>query len=405
MKRLTVFGLIILMGWQVLSACTSVIISGKRTASGRPVMMKNRDTGELRNDVRYYQGEKYRFIGICNSPVEGGEVWTGTNETGFSIMNTASYNIKNDNISYDDMDMEGVLMYQALAVCRTVDEFEQFLRNHKKPLLVEANFGVIDAQGGAAYFECNNYEWVRYNVDDEPSGYKVVTNFSFAGRYEERLGWERYLTASATMEDLDRQYRGTTLPIDHAWLLRHFSRSYRHELLGLPEDYTTKSGIAVDQDFIPRRITSCAVIVEGVRPGEDPLHTVMWTLLGYPASAVAVPLMVGTENCLPKEVLPDEGNSAYCRLSLRLKKEHIFTYSLSNGKYYFNIGVIQQGLYDKPAMRVCAEKAESEIDQLFAAIYTDWVDGQISNEQFWAAYREQTPIYWQTYLQHFNPYL
>lgn len=49
-------------------ACTSFIISGKATPSGRPMMFKHRDTDELNNRIAYFQGEKYAFIGLMNAP-------------------------------------------------------------------------------------------------------------------------------------------------------------------------------------------------------------------------------------------------------------------------------------------------------------------------------------------------
>lgn len=49
----------------------------------------------------------------------------GSNETGFSIMNTASYNLKDDDIK--EMDQEGNMMRKALRVCKTVQDFDAFL--------------------------------------------------------------------------------------------------------------------------------------------------------------------------------------------------------------------------------------------------------------------------------------
>ena len=192
------FCLFSLQAW----ACTSVIVSGERTASGRPMLYKHRDTKALLNEVNYFEGEHYRFIGLTNSTGTRRSVWAGTNETGFSIMNTASYNLKDDTISEDLMGLEGKVMAEALGQCASVDEFEVFLINHAKPLYVETNFGVIDAQGGAAYFEVNNEHYIRYNVADAPGHYMVVTNYSQAGREADRKGVERKQTADAIMQDL-----------------------------------------------------------------------------------------------------------------------------------------------------------------------------------------------------------
>ena len=108
MKRLTA-SLLMLLAWMVPElACTSVIISGKVRADGKPVMFKHRDTSHLTNDIQWFQGEKYAFIGLVNTdvPLEK-EVWAGTNSAGFSIMNTATYDLKEDDVPADQMDKEG----------------------------------------------------------------------------------------------------------------------------------------------------------------------------------------------------------------------------------------------------------------------------------------------------------
>ena len=89
-------------------ACTSIIISGKATPDGRPLMWKHRDTGAPYNHMVYVDEGGYRFLGLVNSYQPEGAVWTGSNETGFSIMNTASYNLKDDDVK--EMDHEGLLM-------------------------------------------------------------------------------------------------------------------------------------------------------------------------------------------------------------------------------------------------------------------------------------------------------
>ncbi len=136
---LTVFFLVLLN--LTAEACTSIIISGKSTPDGRPIMWKNRDTDTYQNAIKYFNDGKYSSIGLIDSDDPSGEsVWIGYNSAGFAIMNTASYNlIMNDSI--DLKDREGIVMREALMQCATVAEFESFLNNHQKPLGVEANFG------------------------------------------------------------------------------------------------------------------------------------------------------------------------------------------------------------------------------------------------------------------------
>ena len=249
-------------------ACTSVIVSGKATSSGRPLMLKHRDTDDQKNSVRLFHGERYTFIGLVNSTSQDSEVWTGTNETGFAIMNTAAYNFREDSLPDVRMDREGELMFLALSICSTVKDFETLLDTCSKPMGVEANFGVIDAHGGAAYYDVNNFRWVKYDVNTIPCGYRVVTNFCEAGRREDYQGWDRYCIASEVMA------KEFTTEVDHRFFFERLSRNT-----------TERNG-----QRIPRKITSASIVIEGVPSGTDPLQTIMWTILGNPLNHIAEPI-------------------------------------------------------------------------------------------------------------------
>lgn len=231
-------------------ACTAVIISGKVRPDGKPLMFKHRDTGNLDNTIEYFRGEKYAFLGLVNrdwrtNPVAKNtngrpEVWSGRNTAGFCIINTATYDFKDDDVPASEMDREGLVMYRALEICRTTSDFERMLDTLSRPMGVEANFGVIDAEGGAAWYEVNNHRWVKFDVNEEPSGYRVVTNFTCSGRKEDRKGVDRYEKAVQILAE-------TKVPVaawDHDFLINEISLS------GKP---------------ILRDITASAIIFEGDR--------------------------------------------------------------------------------------------------------------------------------------------
>lgn len=382
-------------------ACTSVIISGKRTADGRPVMMKHRDTDYIDNRVQWFRGTIYNFIGLVNSSTEGAEVWTGTNSAGFSIMNTASYNIKDDDLPEEMMDREGDIMFRALGSCATVSDFELLLSELEKPLGVEANFGIIDAQGGASYFEVNNHSWVKYDVNAIPEGYRVVTNFSESGRFEDALGYERYLAASSIMKEIDDSSEGGLLDVSHKNLYWNISRSYRHGMTGIDylKDYQKLkddhgfSGVLVDQDFIPRRSTASSVVIEGVAPGQNPSETVMWTILGYPSCSVPFPLMVFDSDIVPAFMKMSEGsmNAAMCDAALKVKERDIFHYTVSNGEKYFDLGNVIR-LLDK------CYSLESSFEEVWNPLYEGFCDGSVSIEEFKQEYKAVTDRYYYDYL-------
>lgn len=326
-------------------ACTSVIVSGKKSPSGRPVMYKHRDTGHLDNFIGRYQGEKYTFIGLVNAGASA-EVWSGTNSAGFCIINTATYDLKDDNVPDEQMDQEGVLMYKALGVCKDLADFENLLNTLPRPMGVEANFGVIDAYGGAAYYEVNNHSWVKFDVNDEkvaPLGYLVVTNFTQTGRPEDRKGVDRYEKGYEIMSTLkEDDTRG--LFCDHRFLVNKFSRN------GKP---------------ILRNITSSTIAFEGVKAGDDPIKTVMWTVCGYPTTTIYVPLMVLDDNFIPS-YLDDgakDGHSQMCDRGLMFKEKKI------------------------NASKTCRQ-VEKFIDRKFTTLYRKWLCSEITFDTFKREYRK-----------------
>lgn len=391
--------LIILLNAVNSFACTSVIVSAKVTANRCPIMIKNRDTGEMNNRIEYFKGPVYSFIGLVNSPYNGkGEVWSGTNSAGFGIMNTASYNIKEeDGVSYSEMDKEGEVMYKALGVCRNLADFEYFLDTLSKPYLVESNFGVIDAEGGAAYYEVNNYKWIKFDVNEEKEGYRVVTNFSESGRPEDYQGWERYLTASDFMKNLTKNREGK-YDINHSTLFNGLSRSYSHKLLGIENLKNVK--YAVDQDFIPRKSTSASIVIEGVQPGEDPKYTVMWTVLGYPACSVAIPIITWDCDIIPyyMKKSADSNNSLLCDKALQIKNNYVFDLKISNGNRYLNA----ENVYK---LIECSEKAEKAINSDFNILLCRLREGRVKEEDFKESYYKATDSYFRKYLSAFASYL
>lgn len=406
------------MGAMASVACTSVIVSGRATADGRPLMLKHRDTGTLDNRIDYFArtDSTFAFIGLVNVPYVDSSVWTGTNEVGFSIMNTASYNLRRDSLDCH-MDREGEVMKAALEVCRTTDDFEALLmkwftsdkNGYVAPLGVEANFGVIDANGGAAYYEVNNFEWVKFDVNQEAKGYRVVTNFSFSGRENEGAGYERYYTASAIMQENE-----TLLAhgMDHRFLFNSLSRSYRHEVLGVNYDAQNAPRMAVDANFIPRGYTSAAMVIEGVRPGENPLHTVMWTLLGYPACTVALPLMVGGANMLPTcvqagEIGNEESHSPLCDDAMNIRMNYVFSVRNlgENSSRYFSLNALFRGENGKPDLLNCAKKADEAVYKSFSSAFCKWRDGKMSDSRFWKTYQQSAAQWYDKYRSAFAGYL
>lgn len=338
-------------------ACTSAVISGRATKSGRPLLWKHRDTGTEWNHIEHLQGKRFAFTGLVNSnDAERKEVWAGANERGFAIMNTASYNMKPDSLKYLP-EREGEVMKQALGECATVAEFEEFLKNMPQPRALETNFGVIDAEGGAAYFEVWDYGYTKYDANDTaqyPNGYIIRSNYSFSGAQDEGMGYIRYQNAEYL---LHKAYATGTLSAE--WIFSSASRSFYHAILGNDALSSSPNGWAVDQDFIPRNSSSASVVVEGVSKGENPDATTIWSVIGYPPCSYAVASWVKAKNEIAAVIAnSDEGRSSVNRMAVALKRE-VFPISRGNGSKYMRTDVIARAIevlrpYEAKSMQAAA---------------------------------------------------
>ena len=334
MRKLLSVIIVYLVGWIPMYPCTSAVVSGRVTPDGRPLLWKHRDASDLNNRIVHFEAEggKLEFVGLVNGvDTMANEVWAGYNTSGFAIMNTASYNLKNDTSSLSDR--EGVVMKQALGECRTVEDFARLLDSLPRPIGVEANFGVIDALGGAAYFEVNSYEVFRYDVKDSPDGYLLRTNYSVSGRPNEGYGYIRYDNAARLFSRA-----ASERSITPEWITGICSRSFYHTLLG--RDFTTDTWV-VDQDFIPRRSTSASVVIEGVKSGESPVFTTMRTMLGYPPCSVVLPVWIGCEYGVPTLLQGSEDSvrSPLCEWSNRLKNK-VFSLERGSGPHYLHMALL-----------------------------------------------------------------
>ena len=366
MKHLAITCLLIsaaLLGGAAHSnACTSIIVSGKVTPDGRPYIFKNRDTHDLDNLAIQIQGPRYRFIGIvATKDTLYKSVWSGHNEVGFAIANTAAYNLNGEpepgkpRPQGDDND--GILMRKALGTCRTLGDFEHLLDSIKAqgPIPSNSNFAVLDAEGGVAYYETGNKGYVKYDANDPlvaPYGFIVRTNHGMSGERSLDQGVERYLAIS---DYATRAAFANDLGFEN--IIRKVTRNLKHGLTQIdlhdfqPQDDSQPVYFPF-RDFIPRYLTASAQLIQGVKENESPLLTTAWTIVGSPLTTVAIPLWITTDGKLPNVVTHQKpGQQApLVTASFELKRQ-LFPIERGNGQDYINLarlinrsgtGIIQQ---------------------------------------------------------------
>jgi len=333
----------ILLGWLQYPGsawgCTSVIVSGKVTKDGRPLLFKNRDTGNPDNLMVSVQGEKYKYIGIATANDSlSRDIWAGHNEAGFAIMNTTAYNLNREGVSDKN---EGYIMKRALEICATLKDFENMLDTMPKPLLTYSNYGVIDAQGGCSYYETGSKGFVKFDANDNrvaPQGYLIRTNFGYTGDPKGAKGVERYMAISDFM--LSTAFSGN---MNYDYMLSNIPRNLKHGLTKINlYDYMPENNLTPKmfpfRDFIPRYQTASTILIQGVKQGESPLLTVSWTIIGSPMTTVAIPLCILPSGKLPTVALKGNGGySELCKMGLDLKKR-LFPLEVGSYTDYIDLG-------------------------------------------------------------------
>ena len=348
-------------------ACTTAVISGKYTKDDRPLLWKNRDTWAINNKIMYFDDAKYSYMGLVNSTDSlGKSLWIGMNETGFAIMNSASYNL-NIGDTTKLSGLEGRIMKHALATCATVNDFEKYLANLETPTRLEANFGVIDANGGAMLFELSNQKYVKFDANDPtvaPYGYILRTNYSFTGSFgEESSGYIRQNTVEELFYDAL-----STNSFDAQFVMQDVTRGLKHSLLKIdlyseyekiPENNDTYTFF---HDFIPRKSSASACVVQGVKQGENPEYTTLWSAVGFPLTSIVIPTWLKAKNDFPEVLKIDEelNDSPICNAALTLKKEVFpIRWGLFATKFYININSLVNA--DKTGIRQKIMVDENEI--------------------------------------------
>jgi len=391
-KKCSLLLLFLLILSHSLEACTTAIVSGSGSEDGRPILWKHRDSGFMENKIIFDDSGKFKYIGLINSKdYELNEVWAGANETGFAIMNAASYNLNIDDTT-TLKDQEGLFMKRALQTCENLADFENILIETTSKRGIEANFGVIDAHGGAAYYETGNHSYTKLDVNDPeiaPFGYLVRTNFSSTGDKDKGYGYIRYMTA----EQLFYQASAKN-SITPQFILKNVDRSLQHSLTNvdlakgnLPQS-KDDSHFVPFRDYINRYSSTASFVAHGVKKGEDTSNMMIWSLLGFQPCSIAVPLWVAAGDVIPSIVTAsDSANAPLCEKALQLK-ESCFSIKRGSGKDYLDLAMLlnQKGngymQLISPLEHVIVTRAEkldrtfrdNEFDRKASIEFYEWVD-------------------------------
>ena len=264
-------------------ACTIAVVAPKASKEGGAILWKNRDNTSYRTSIRYISGGKYAYTGVAPTHRPELGVLCGVNEVGFGIVNALSSNLPITDAKGPKS--RSVFMAEALANCRTVEEFEEFLRNYKRGGRFTTNIGVGDATGAAVIFEIWGDGYRCYDVEKMDRGYEVRSNCSFAGdmsRVSRTL--RRY---NAVREQMAKKRKFSA----EDWY--DMSCSYyavgKGDILRNDDVYEDHTSFVV-----PHRATVGSFVVVC---GKNPRILVS---MGYPAACPAIPVWVEAKEQIPE---------------------------------------------------------------------------------------------------------
>jgi len=335
-KFFSIFILCVLFSFIKTFSCTVAVVSGKATLDGRPLLWKNRDTRELRNKVVFIKGKKYEFIGIINSNDKKAEsIWAGINSKGLAIINSSSPDLMPIGSEARE---NGKFMRLVLSTCANVKEVEKLLIKTNGKRSTAANFGVIDAKGNACFFETSEKNFVKFDANDPrfaPQGFIVRTNYAFTAPPDQGGGYIRFNRAQKLFTQAAAEKK-----LDYKFILREVSRDLVNEkICSYPLSpqfarFCHENVYIHTNDTINRYTTASVTVFQGVKPGENPLLSTMWVILGQPICGVAVPLWVKA-GAVPYE-LSSSDLAPFNQFSLKLAL-YLYPEQRGNNRQYLNI--------------------------------------------------------------------
>ena len=408
MKKIfvSILSALLLAGAYDASACSAIVISGKYTADGKPLILKTRDQGlkNFNTNIKFHQRGKYDFISMGPTPWVAAEkiksTGGGMNSQGLCMAALTSNSFPTDTLKVKGHSSAAIQLY-ALANCRSIEEFEAYLASIPQPLAVRFNLCVTDAFGGAAIYEFGRNTWVKYDVNDPkdaPEGWRCCTNFAFSGDDPGKTGVDRYEDCVEIMKAV-RKNKDGKYELTPEFLMDQCGRSFINVREGINDGNITAAAI-IDKGLVSYWRSSNLIVFQGVPQNTDPKFSVMWTALGHPRCSPLIPLIPSLGNTIPSYIdNPPAREAEIFSLVMKISDKYLY-HSGDKGNKNRELDV-----NNAKALRKCAVAAESQINALFIPLHAKWEKGKISDEKFKEEYLKQLNKYFEIFKKEFAAYL
>ncbi|HOX97937.1 MAG TPA: hypothetical protein PKY71_00305 [Smithellaceae bacterium] len=369
-------------------ACDVAVVSGKVTTDGKPLIWKNFDNSSSdRQQVAYFPAKKsgpggylmvYRFENGMKLLNNGSAITPsgGVNESGFAIAGTSVY--QDYNLMAEPVNINTVLMEEALATCTTLAEFESLLKRwpyYHWGTVISANFVVIDAKGGAALYECftghlntglnlmqfrkndantgkitNQYGWTLKRAQSNFIGFHIMTNYNYYIPWN--VGQDRKYRAEALLTQLATEKR-----INYRTVMREVAK----DVVGkqVQTDLSSETNYSTTY-CLSRNATRSSIVVSGVASGDNPRLATMWVNLGEPSVGVFVPFFAAARGTSELARVDTYANGAWrdyddsCLLNQAISARETYGSLI----YSSNEGDVIWGMYDNYINKVELAKVQ-----------------------------------------------
>jgi len=289
--------LAILLLFSLSFGCTIAVFAPEASEYGRPMLCKNRDVPNYRQQYIYVEAE-HAFVGITYQEVYN-KIYSGVNDAGFGIVNTDTYN---HGPNFPSGLSDGEVMFLALSQCETVWDFASLLdslyADTSAGIRSTHCYGVIDMHGNAGIFEASCTSFAYFSANSAEDKYLVRTNFAIVGLGDDRRGYDRYMRARALYD---------TLAVLSVYEIISVMSDLVTEELNpnpLPFDSTFDSlpyGYISTENTINRFLTTSYQVIIGSNSYDGYEYPVVWGGFGQPYFNVAFPLWVDAGS-VPLEV-------------------------------------------------------------------------------------------------------
>ncbi|MBN1754638.1 T9SS type A sorting domain-containing protein [bacterium] len=299
-KKIIIICTTFLIWLNLHATCTIGVATGEATSDGRPVIFKNRDITSWSLEFKVVNTSGY-FSYACNTSYGSTTPWLGVNEAGFGMVQSAAYNISS---SGGGGLGNGTLMSYALKRCITVDDLQAILDSTDiSGRATAACYAVIDAYGGAAVFECANWNHARY----EPDSIGLITRANFAyiggsGRTgENRMERAYELMRTALLGDsLDAEFIAKYVVSDLLLLDQDpYPLPFTGSFPGMPAGWVD-CGPFTGLQTVCNGNSHASGVIQGVAAGSPPDNAVLWCFFGVPVVSVPFPVFPASHSEPPE---------------------------------------------------------------------------------------------------------